>query len=255
MSNQIAVMADRLSIDPQELNDIVMATVMPSTVQVTNEQFVSFLAIANEYKLNPLVREIFAFPAKGGGVQAVVSIDGWLKIILNHPNFNGMEHEDLLDNDGKLYAIKCSIYRKGQDRPISVTEYMNECVRNTEVWRSWPSRMLRHKATIQAGRYAFGISGIVEPDEAERAHEIKDVTPTKKHKILEESIQGVGEDWLKSTLADILNVDHPGKLSELYVSAMAECESHNDRDAAKKIKTECQKQKKYFEDLEDAQQA
>lgn len=28
--------------------------------------------------------------------------------------------------------------------------------------------MLRHKATIQAARYAFGFSGIVDPDEAER---------------------------------------------------------------------------------------
>ena len=37
-----------------------------------------------------------------------------------------------------------------------------------EPWKQWPRRMLRHKATIQAGRYAFGISGIVDPDEAER---------------------------------------------------------------------------------------
>jgi len=28
--------------------------------------------------------------------------------------------------------------------------------------------MLRHKATIQAARYAFGLSGIIDPDEAER---------------------------------------------------------------------------------------
>jgi hypothetical protein len=28
--------------------------------------------------------------------------------------------------------------------------------------------MLRHKAAIQCGRYAFGLSGIIDPDEAER---------------------------------------------------------------------------------------
>ena len=45
---------------------------------------------------------------------------------------------------------------------------MNECRRNTDPWKQWPSRMLRHKATIQAARYAFGFSGIVDQDEAER---------------------------------------------------------------------------------------
>lgn len=51
---------------------------------------------------------------------------------------------------------------------MEVTEYMAECVRNTEPWAKWPARMLRHKTTIQAARYAFGFSGIVDPDEAER---------------------------------------------------------------------------------------
>ena len=46
---------------------------------------------------------------------------------------------------------------------------MAECKRNTDPWRQWPNRMLRHKATIQAARYAFGFSGIADPDEAERS--------------------------------------------------------------------------------------
>lgn len=171
-STALAQVANRLAVSEQELTNIVFNTVMPSGKQVSNEQFVSFMAVANEYKLNPLVKEIYAFPAKGGGIQPIVSIDGWLKIITNHEQFDGMEHEDILDN-GQLVAIKCSIYRKDAKRPITVTEYMSECKRPTDTWKQWPNRMLRHKATIQAGRYAFGISGIVDPDEAER---IKDAT-------------------------------------------------------------------------------
>ncbi len=171
-STALAQVANRLAVSEQELTSIVFNTVMPSGKQVSNEQFVSFMAVANEYKLNPLVKEIYAFPAKGGGIQPIVSIDGWLKIITNHEQFDGMEHEDILDN-GQLVAIKCSIYRKDAKRPITVTEYMSECKRGTDTWKQWPNRMLRHKATIQAGRYAFGISGIVDPDEAER---IKDAT-------------------------------------------------------------------------------
>lgn len=170
-TNQLAVMAKRLNVAEDELHNIVVNTVMPNRGnQVSNEQFVSFLAVANEYKLNPLKKEIYAFPGKGGGIQPIVSIDGWLGIINRHPDFNGMVHEDIREN-GELLAITCKIYKKGIEHPITVTEYMDECKRNTDTWKTWPARMLRHKATIQAGRYAFGLSGIVDPDEAERISE------------------------------------------------------------------------------------
>lgn len=165
--NQVTVMAERLNLDPAEMNNIVINTIMPAKMQVTNEQFISFLAVANEYKLNPLSKEIYAFPAKGGGIQPIVSIDGWLKIINSHPDFNGMTHEDIREG-GKLIAITTKIYKKGIDHPITVTEYMDECKRNTDTWNKYESRMLRHKSTIQCGRYAFGLSGIIDPDEAER---------------------------------------------------------------------------------------
>ena len=48
-------------------------------------------------------------------------------------------------------------------------------------WQSHPSRFLRHKATIQCARLAFGFVGIHDQDEAERIAEsgqpVKDVTP------------------------------------------------------------------------------
>lgn len=167
-STALTQVAKRLQVSEQELQNIVMNTVMPNGGrQVTNDQFVSFLAVANEYKLNPLVKEIYAFPAKGGGIQPIVSIDGWLKIINSNPDFNGMTFQDHRE-DGRLVSVTCRIYKKGIEHPIEVTEYMDECARSTDTWKNWPSRMLRHKATIQAGRYAFGISGIIDPDEAER---------------------------------------------------------------------------------------
>jgi hypothetical protein len=45
------------------------------------------------------------------------------------------------------------------------------CFRNTDPWKQWPRRMLRHKAAIQCARVAFGISGVMEPDQAERFQE------------------------------------------------------------------------------------
>ena len=132
-----------------------------------DELMVFFMSIANEYRLSPLTKEIYAFNNRGA-IQPIVSIDGWLKIINSHPQFDGMEFEDHKDDAGKLHAITCRIYRKDRARATEVTEYLSECQGSSEPWKKWPVRMLRHKATIQAARYAFGLSGIVDPDEADR---------------------------------------------------------------------------------------
>lgn len=151
--------------DANECAAVLANSIIPSGAKPA--EIVAFLAIAKQYNLNPITKEIYAF-AKGGGVQPIVSIDGWIKIINSHPQFNGMEFDDHLDANGALQSVTCRIYRKDREHAVEVTEYMKECRRGTEPWKQWPSRMLRHKATIQAARYAFGFSGIVDPDEAER---------------------------------------------------------------------------------------
>lgn len=176
----LATLAAKLDIDTNDLQAIVVNTLVKAkgNGQATNEEFVTFLAIAAEYELNPLTKEIYAFSNRGS-VQAIVSIDGWLKIINSNPQFDGMEFVDSMDGNGKLASVTCRIYRKDRSRPTEVTEYMSECAGISEPWKKWPARMLRHKATIQCARYAFGLSGIVDPDEADRIQSVteKDVTP------------------------------------------------------------------------------
>lgn len=151
--------------DANECAAVLANSIIPNGAKPA--EIVAFLAIAKQYNLNPITKEIYAF-ANRGGVQPIVSIDGWIKIINSHPQFDGMEFDDHLDANGALQSVTCRIYRKDREHAVEVTEYMGECRRNTEPWKQWPSRMLRHKATIQAARYAFGFSGIVDPDEAER---------------------------------------------------------------------------------------
>lgn len=162
----IVAMANRYQMEPQAFAATLKGTVVPGNV--SNEQFAAFLLVAREYDLNPVTKEIYAFPAKGGGIQPIVSIDGWMKMANSHQMFDGMDFEDTFDDDGKLSAVECRIYRKDRSRPVCVTEYMAECRRNTDPWKQWPARMLRHKAAIQCSRYAFGFTGIMEPDEFER---------------------------------------------------------------------------------------
>lgn len=165
-------MAARFGMEAKAFEATLAKTIIKDE-QASREQVAAFLVVAKQYNLNPFTKEIYAFPARGGGIQPIVSIDGWLKIINNHKNFDGMEFVDEWKDD-KLVSVTCRMYRKDRSHPIEVTEYMIECKRDTEPWRKYPARMLRHKATIQAARYAFSFSGIVDPDEAERIIEMGD---------------------------------------------------------------------------------
>lgn len=163
----LASMAARFGMDQRAFESTVMNTLIPANINPTKEMVAAFLLVAKQHNLNPFTKEIFAFPAKGG-IQPVVSVDGWMKLINSHPEFDGMEFVDAMGQDGGLLSVTCKIFRKDRSHPVSVTEYMAECRRNTDTWKQWPARMLRHKAAIQAARYAFGFAGIMEPDEAER---------------------------------------------------------------------------------------
>lgn len=192
MTTALTQMASHLKVNADELQAIVLKTVMPSGKQPTIEQFNVFIAVANEYKLNPLTKEIYAFPTKGGGIQPIVSIDGWLKIINSHPSFDGMAFEDGFDNEGNLKSITCRMFRTDRKHPVEVIEYLAECQGDTEdkyknktPWGKFPARMLRHKATIQCARYAFGFSGIIDPDEADRFEEAGVV---EKEVVVEEKV-------------------------------------------------------------------
>lgn len=172
-------MAARFGMELGPFEATLRATVVPK--DCTREQFAAFLMVARDYHLNPITKEIFAFPTRAGGIQPIVSIDGWMNLMNSHPQMDGLEFDDIKDEAGNLTAIKARVYRKDRRAPIEVIEYMSECKRSTDTWKTWPARMLRHKAAIQAARYAFGFSGIVEPDEFERLNDsgavVRAVTP------------------------------------------------------------------------------
>jgi len=151
--------ADRYGVEPDKMMTTLKATAFKGNV--SNEQMMALLIVADQYGLNPWTKEIYAFPDKGG-IVPVVGVDGWARIINSHPQFDGMAFEQ--DSE----SCTCTIYRKDRNHPVSVTEYMSECRRNTAPWASHPRRMLRHKAMIQCGRVAFGFAGIYDPDEADR---------------------------------------------------------------------------------------
>jgi phage recombination protein Bet len=161
-----AEVAAKYGMEAGPFEQTLRATVVPK--ETTREEFAAFLVVARQYGLNPILKEIYAFPKKGGGIQPIVGVDGWANLINSHPAADGMEFADHVNDQGEVVAITCRIYRKDRTHPITATEYLAECRRDTDPWKKWPRRMLRHKAMIQAARYAFGFSGIIEPDEYDR---------------------------------------------------------------------------------------
>jgi phage recombination protein Bet len=165
-------MADKYSLTADEFRKTVRATC--GLDKATPEQVAAFLIVAKEYNLNPLTKEIYAFPGRGGGVVPIVSIDGWVNLVNSHPQCDGFDFAVETDPETGLFAMTCTMHRKDRKHPTIVTEYLSECIRATEPWKM-KHRMLRHKSFIQAARYAFGFAGIYDEDEGRVIAEATDV--------------------------------------------------------------------------------
>lgn len=181
-SSLVRRFAVKFGIEPERMLETLKATAFRQRgknggppPEITNEQMVALLTVAERYDLDPFVKQIYAFPNKAGGIEPIVPIDGWIKIIQNHPQFKDMEIYYPGEGAEMPYQwIGCRIWRKDRELPIDIREFLIECRQNTDPWNEMPTRMLRHKSIIQCGRVAFGLSGIYDPDEGARVNEAID---------------------------------------------------------------------------------
>ena len=186
---------------------------------VTDAQMTALLVIANQYGLNPWVKEIYAFPDKQNGIVPVVGVDGWSRIMNEHPQFDGIEFEQstiMADMPGAKPApewMECRIYRKDRTRPIVVREYLDEVYRPpfpgkygpvNGPWQSHTKRFLRHKTMIQCARLAFGFGGIYDQDEAERIAEAQAHHPHTVNMGMAEVVPQQQPEWPADKWAAIL---------------------------------------------------
>jgi len=188
-SNLTAKFADKFSVDAGQVMDILKSTAFKQRdgQPPSDNQMMALMIVADQYGLNPFVKEIYAYPDKANGIVPVVGVDGWNRIMNDHPQMDGIEFkysDETVQHKGKTCHvwIEAIITRKDRSKPIVVREYFDEVVRNTSYatpWDSHPKRMHRHKTEIQAARIAFGFAGIYDEDEAERIIE-KDITPVSE---------------------------------------------------------------------------
>jgi phage recombination protein Bet len=188
----VAKFAEKFSIEPGKLMDTLKSTAFKQQgdKEVSNEQMAALLIVADQYGLNPFTKEIYAFPDKGG-IVPVVGVDGWARIVNEHPMCDGFEFtyaEETVDFSSKQVPIwmEVHIFRKDRTRPVIVREYFDEVVRrNMQPWQSHPNRMLRHKTFVQGARLAFGFAGVFDEDEGQRIVErdmgsAQEVTPVQQ---------------------------------------------------------------------------
>ena len=49
------------------------------------------MIVSNAIRIKPVYKEDLRIPDKQNGIVPVVGVDGWSRIINNHPQFDGME--------------------------------------------------------------------------------------------------------------------------------------------------------------------
>lgn len=202
-------LAGQLRCRPDKLLTLLKGTVFRNCKR--NEEFQMACMVAREYKLNPILKEIYAFPSQNG-VVPIISIDGWIRIINSHPKYAGCKfvYDGKITSEGEgTLSCTCEIYRTDRAKPIAVQEFYEECYRDTDPWNGMPRRMLRWKALIQCARVAFGFAGIYDFDEGNDilSHEGKRVT--KDGNIIDVEVEDIGGDGNEADGGDNVLPDEP----------------------------------------------
>ena len=205
MSNALSVIAQSTGTSPEEIKEVISGMIISAKAQhgakASDGELAVVAGVCATYGLNPLVKEAHAF-ISGGKLQVMIGIDGWLKIMNRHPDFDGVEFD--YEWDGKtLSGVTTKIFTKNRSRPVCVTEWLDECKQDkSDAWRKYPKRMLRNKSLGQCIRVAFGISEILDDDEASRITQ--------------------GEKNITPQTSNVSTIDYPA-----IDQAMAECADHD----------------------------
>ena len=185
MKNSLAVIAQNVGTTPEEIKDVLSGMIISAKAQhgakATDAELAVVSGVCAKFGLNPLVREAHAF-VSGGKLQVMIGLDGWIRIMLRQKNYDGHEQIDNFNEKGELVSVTTKMYVKDRSHPTCVTEWMDECYQEkSSAWKGYKKRMLHGKSLGQAVRVAFGVSELIDDDEAARitsSRQEKDITPT-----------------------------------------------------------------------------
>jgi hypothetical protein len=160
----VAQMSKQIGVDGMMLLHTIQ-TMLPKGTNFAT--LMTCVSVASDLGLNPMTKQIYFMPAKGGGIQPIVSVDGWIAMANRHEDFAGWgEFKPTFLEDGTtLVSMTGTMHHKHREFPTVITEYFDECSKAGPVWKTHPMRMMRNRTLSQLVRVALGISGVMDADE------------------------------------------------------------------------------------------
>ena len=158
----------------------------------SREELAMFLYLANRYRLDPFLGEILLIRVKvkqpdgtyAEGLRLYVPRDGWLKVAIRHPEYEGLDSAPVYEKDefqadfaaaqvihrvtspvrGKVVGAYAIARRRGR-KPYLVVVSLDEVRGKTPAWETHPAIMAQTRAEVYAIRRQFEISGLYAPEE------------------------------------------------------------------------------------------
>ncbi len=171
-------MENSYHIPKAQITSVLRETAFKDEKVASDSEMISLLSVADKYKLDPFIREIYAFRNKKGVLTNIIGIDGWIKIMNNRLTFKGFKLEEAENfiTVGKSKPcpewMEIHIFDSDRDHPIIIREYLDECYNggkfSSDPWDTHTKRFLRWKTLAQGVRVAYGVNEVIDKDEAER---------------------------------------------------------------------------------------
>lgn len=158
--------------------------------QATANDISFFAQYCQRTQLDPLSRQIYAISKREGGIQILLSIDGYRIIAQRTGEYEGSETfwcgtdgvwTDVWLNNNPPSAAKVIVYRKNCKRGVSAVALFKEYANlKSNTWQKMPALMLAKCAESLALRKAFSsdLSGLYTTDEMNNIEESNIVETT-----------------------------------------------------------------------------
>lgn len=163
---------------PSELVETIKSTVAKDA---TDEELYMFLSVANQYDLNPFMKEIY-FAKMNGQVAILTSKDGYKKLAERKPNFRKCQSMVVYENDefemevimgevvnithkfkqkerGNILGAYAVLKTTDHDNYVSYVNFREYDKRNS-IWKSYPSAMIKKVAENEVYKNFADISGL-----------------------------------------------------------------------------------------------
>lgn len=163
---------------PPELVDTIKSTVAKDA---TDEELYMFLSVANQYNLNPFMKEIW-FTKMNGDVAIMTSRDGYRKLAMREPNYRKTQSMAVYENDefemelvmgevmnithkfkqndrGRIIGAYAVLKTTDRDNYVSYVDFREYDKRNS-IWKKYPSSMIRKVAENDVYQRFVDINGL-----------------------------------------------------------------------------------------------